>query len=388
MKTKLWIVCGMSLFIALTPTASIAADKDAGDSIKAFEIWGKIKDGKTLPSLDRLEAAAKKEPVNNYLCSAASSGESQRLDELLRDGVSADSTDALGVSALAHAVLGDHKNIVIKLIAAGARVNKSGPFGVTPLMLAVNNDQKDLVALLLLNGADASYVNGDGETALIIAKRKKEDVIARLLTPGTETMAPKTSTPQPTIKTSSSTRPLENQNPEELPGGTESPKNTPLVKEATESKPPKAATLPEPVKQESRARKPTSPELTGSLIQAARSNDREKMIQLLDLGADPEGRLPNGLSPLVAAVESAVPETAKVLLENGADPDSVTEFGMTPLMTAVQNGSKDLVSLLLRFHANPQIENIIGESACDFGLASLDAGMRALFSFCPPAKKT
>src|SRR3990167_1392674 len=104
----LWAVC----FAISLPSAPAAEDAPKGtkDTIQAFEVWGKIREGNAMPDLDKIQEAARKSPMNNFLCAAASSGEAQKLETLLRDGVSPDSTDALGVSALSHAVLGGHKD--------------------------------------------------------------------------------------------------------------------------------------------------------------------------------------------------------------------------------------------------------------------------------------
>ncbi|HVK01990.1 MAG TPA: ankyrin repeat domain-containing protein [Armatimonadaceae bacterium] len=78
---------------------------------------------------------------------------------------------------------------------------------------------------------------------------------------------------------------------------------------------------------------------------------------LLDYGADPNGLLGNGDTPLITAcrfqpVGPATAEIADTLLNAGADPNRRNLLGETALTVAVQGGYLPLVELLVRHGAD------------------------------------
>jgi uncharacterized protein len=75
---------------------------------------------------------------------------------------------------------------------------------------------------------------------------------------------------------------------------------------------------------------------------------------LLDAGADPNARMPDGDTHLMIAARDGMPEFVKLLLEHGAEPDARhEEFGYSALMLAANAGKVDTVRLLLASGVDP-----------------------------------
>jgi len=70
------------------------------------------------------------------------------------------------------------------------------------------------------------------------------------------------------------------------------------------------------------------------LYQAARRNDIEEAMQLIESGADLEAEGPLG-SPLYAAIQTGRYEAARLLIESGADLNAANSRGNTPLFELV-----------------------------------------------------
>lgn len=80
-------------------------------------------------------------------------------------------TQADGTTALHWATHHDKAEVVVQLLAAGAKADLANRYGITPLLLACQNGSEDIVRALLDAGADANVKQRGGETALMIASR-------------------------------------------------------------------------------------------------------------------------------------------------------------------------------------------------------------------------
>ncbi|MEQ8853669.1 ankyrin repeat domain-containing protein [Gimesia sp.] len=96
-------------------------------------------------------------------------------------------------------------------------------------------------------------------------------------------------------------------------------------------------------------RKPYDASKWPPLLEAILMLDQKKTRQLLNEGVDPNAVLPNGESPLIAAIETACDEElVKILLHAGADPNFEGPEGRTALQLAASSDyAPDCVEILL-----------------------------------------
>ena len=99
----------------------------------------------------------------------ADTGDTRLIIELLNAGVSVDSRDERGYTALHRAAFCNHTNVVNKLLINGAHVNAQNYNGMTPLHQAVTYNSTDAMKVLLQHGADPSIVDNTGETVFDLA---------------------------------------------------------------------------------------------------------------------------------------------------------------------------------------------------------------------------
>jgi ankyrin repeat protein len=97
------------------------------------------------------------------------------------------------------------------------------------------------------------------------------------------------------------------------------------------------------------AKQPKGTELDGALLAAIRDGDRESVQQLIDRGANINGRSETGSTPLMEAAVNADLEMLELLLAQGAEPRFRNQDDGTPLLRAVHDLNK--VKLLLRHGA-------------------------------------
>lgn len=111
--------------------------------------------------------------------------------ELIARGADVQATDALGFSALHHAVMSESNdkdvvNIMELLIGRGARVDLADPkYGRTPLELAVERGAAR-VECLLRHGADARKTTREGKSLLEVAEQRGDARVVKLLKDATQ----------------------------------------------------------------------------------------------------------------------------------------------------------------------------------------------------------
>lgn len=99
-----------------------------------------------------------------------------------------------------------------------------------------------------------------------------------------------------------------------------------------------------------------------ALVEAARSQDRQQVHDLLDRQTDVNERSDDGSTALLWAAHRNDLETATMLVGAGADPNLANDFQATPLSEACVNGSAPLVDLLLRAGASPHTAIASGQT--------------------------
>lgn len=108
-------------------------------------------------------------------------------------------------------------------------------------------------------------------------------------------------------------------------------------------------------------------ELWIAILDASRGGDRDRVAELLDLGAEPDSPdIFSGYTPLHNAIVARDPEMVTLLLDHGADIEHCKNtVGQSPLLTAVLIGSSDIVQLLLNRGADPALSDTAKETVAD-----------------------
>lgn len=89
--------------------------------------------------------------------------------------------DAQGLTALYHATVGGHVDIVSILLNHGAKVAQEDHEGPTPLRLALDGGYIEIVELLLSRGSKPTEPDTEGNTLLHVAARNNWVGVVRLL---------------------------------------------------------------------------------------------------------------------------------------------------------------------------------------------------------------
>lgn len=118
----------------------------------------------------KLSREQKTHALQDFLFMAASNGDAQRVNRLVRgrasDLVDFDAVDAEGTPPLVYASCFGHKDVVLALLNAGATVDNQDRNQWTALMWAMTNRHKDIAKVLLDHGASTDVKSSSGRTAL------------------------------------------------------------------------------------------------------------------------------------------------------------------------------------------------------------------------------
>ena len=241
------------------------------------------------------------------LADAAERGHSERVRDLLEQGIDPGVSQVDGMTALHWAAHRDDLPSARLLVKSGASAGVANRYGVTPLSLACVNGSGEMVELLLDAGADPNDTLRGGETALMTAARTGHvGAVRALLDRGADVRA------------------------RDSVG-----RQTALMWAAAEGHP-------EVVRELIEAGADVSVRLASgftALFFAAREGRIETLKALIEAGADPNdtirpptdepsrargyrGAPPFGASALLVAVENAHFELAATLLDAGADPNA------------------------------------------------------------------
>jgi uncharacterized protein len=209
--------------------------------------------------------------------------------------------------------------LIEALIAKKAKVDVTNEFGSTPLAEAVQLADARMVKMLLDAGAPAEGANQDGQTALMLAIKTGELPIVEML-----------------VKAGANVNTVEKfQNQTPLMWAATAPKNAGAMTKLLLSK--------------------------GANVKArALYTDWPNQIS-----SEPRGqyRPVGGLTALLYAARNGCLDCVESLVAAGADVNVPTPEGVTPLMVALDNDHNDVASLLLDRGANPHVTDWWGRTA-------------------------
>ena len=251
------------------------------------------------------------------LADALQAGDRATALQLLRAGADVNAAQPDGTTPLHWAVHAVDAEVVNALLAKGAKADVRNSFGATPLVEAAKVANIDLVRALLRAGAKADTANDDGETPLMLAARTGVvDVAKELVKAGARVNAKEAWRGQ-----------------------------TPLMWAAGSGHADMTAFL---------VSKGADVNLRAAINDFATQVTSEPRAQYRPSG---------GLTPLLYAARSGCAACITSLLKAHADIDRPTPDGVTPLMTALDNLHYDVAQQLLEAGANPHVQDWWGRTA-------------------------
>ena len=256
------------------------------------------------------------------LATAVQAGASKQALEMIRSGADVNQTQGDGSTPLLWAVNRQDYEVAQALLAKKANPNAVNLFGAMPLTEAARLNDDKLVKMLLDAGAKVDSANPDDETALMLAIKNGS-------LPMTETL----------VKAGADVNRIEkfhNQTPliYAAAGGHISILKLLLSKDADVRPRALYTDWPSQVTSEPRAQYRPVGGLT-ALMYGIRDGCYSCVAQLVAAGANVNFPTPEGITPLMLALDNEHNEIAKLLMDKGAYLDVWDWWGRTPLWIAV-----------------------------------------------------
>jgi uncharacterized protein len=245
------------------------------------------------------------------------SGDTPAALAAIRAGADVNAAQDDGTTPLLWAVYRVDRDVVQALLQHGAKPNVRNVLGATPLAEAVNLADADLVSLLLKAKADPNVGNDDQQMPLMLAARNGTlSIVEQLVKAGAKVNARETTRGQTALMWAIGAN---------------------------------------------------SPAVTDFLIRhKAQVEDRSAINDWGNqITAEPRAqyRPSGGLTPLLYAVRAGCMECVKSVLKAGANIDRPTPDGVTPLINAIDNQQYDIANYLLDQGANPHLFDWWGRTA-------------------------
>src|SRR5690349_17958947 len=268
--------------------------------------------------------AAWAQSTQGSLAGLIESGNLKAAIEKIRAGADVNEAQPDGTRPVHWAVYRVDYELLEALIAKKAKVNVTNEFGSAPLAEAVKVADARMVKMLLDAGAQPEAPNPDGETALMLAIKTGELPIVEML-----------------IKAGANVNTVEkfhNQTP--LMYASDAQKNAAemvklLLSKGASVKPRALYTdWPSQITSEPRAQYRPTGGLT-ALLYAARDGCYDCVEALIAAGADVNVPTPEGVTPLMIALDNDHNDVAKLLLDRGANPHLWDWWGRTALYIVV-----------------------------------------------------
>jgi uncharacterized protein len=246
------------------------------------------------------------------------------LDRIRTGGADVNEAQPDGTRPIHWAVYKVDYELIDALIAKKAQVDVTNEFGSAPLAEAVKLADARMVKMLLDAGAGVEGANEDGQTALMLAIKTAELPIVEML-----------------VKAGAKVNTVEKfQNQTPLMWAVTAPKNAGamtklLLSKGADVKPRALYTdWPNQLSSEPRAQYRPVGGLT-ALLYASRDGCYDCVEALISAGADVNVPTPEGVTPLMVALDNDHNDVANLLLDRGANPHVADWWGRAALLIAI-----------------------------------------------------
>ncbi len=290
---------------------------------------------------------------DSALADRIEAGDRKAALEMIQRNAPVNASQSDGSTPLHWAVYRVDEELVKALLARGAKADVINAYGSSPLSEAVRVANLNLVKMLLDAGADANKANEDGETPILLAARTGSIKVAELLVQrGANVNARERFRDQTALMWAAAE-------------GHPDMVAFLISKGAGVNVRPQANDWPNQMTSEPRVQYRPTGGLT-PLLYAARGGCQGCVEALLKGGADIDLPNPDGMTPLMMAIDNSHYEVARYLLDHGANPHTWDWWGRTPLYVVVnmrggpdsnpgprEPASLELVHALLNAGVNP-----------------------------------
>jgi ankyrin repeat protein len=263
---------------------------------------------------------------SGQLASVIQEGRRAAAFAMIQAGADVNEAQPDGTRPIHWAVYRVDYDLVDALIARKARVDVGNEFGYTPLAEAVKQGDARMVKTLLGAGSGTEGANADGQTALMVAIKNGDLAIFQmLLDAGARVnVVEKVQDQTPLMWAAAATR-----NASEMVKGL-------IAKGAAVNARARFNDWPSQITSEPRGQYHASGGLT-PLLYAARGGCDACVDALIAAGADANLPTPEGVSPIMIALDNGHNGTARLLMDRGGNPHVWDVYGRTALYIAVGN---------------------------------------------------
>jgi ankyrin repeat protein len=267
--------------------------------------------------------------AQSTLADRIQSGDRAAALKMIDSGADVNQTQPDGTTPLHWAVYRVDRELVGALLKKGARPSVVNRYGASPLAEAVRVANLELIGILLEVGADPNLANEDDQTPLMLAARTGNVAVAELLvTRGAKVNTREKYRNQSAVMWAAAEG------------------HAPMVKFLVS----KGADLTiraldnawmTQISSEPRVQYRPTGGLT-PLLYAARAGCLGCVEAMVAAGVDIDRPNPDGMTPMIMALDNGAPLVAQYLLDKGANPHTWDWWGRTPLYVAVtMRGGRD-----------------------------------------------
>jgi ankyrin repeat protein len=248
---------------------------------------------------------------------------------IIAKGVDVNQTQVDGTTPLHWAVYRVDRELVAALLKKGARGNVVNKYGASPITEAVRVANIEMTGMLLEAGADANAANEDGQTALMLTARTGNVALAKLLVQhGADVNKRESYRDQSALMWAAALGHAD------MVAFLVSQKADLTVKA-------KDNEWMTQISSEPRVQYRPTGGLT-PLLYAARAGCLACVTAMVQAGANVDRPNPDGMTPMMMALDNGYPKVAQYLLDRGANPHTWDWWGRTPLYIAVtMRGGRD-----------------------------------------------